>query len=58
MVTHVLEEGRQAYLVPAMGAVAVDDTGIETRAGAAVRDVRTVTLIAKEDSEILLVDLP
>lgn len=57
-VTHTLAEGRQAYLVPAIGVVTVDGTAIETRAGAAVCDVRTVTLIAKEDSEILFADLP
>lgn len=57
-VTHILGAGRQAYLVPATGGVVVNNKTIESRAGAVVCDVGTVTLTATEDSEILLADLP
>jgi redox-sensitive bicupin YhaK (pirin superfamily) len=56
--TYEIEEGRQAYMVPATGVIAVGDTPIETRAGAVIRNAGTVIIVAKEDSEILFADLP
>lgn len=52
------EEGRQAYLVSATGTLSVDDAVLGTRDGAVVRDIETLTLIAREDCEVLLADLP
>ena len=53
-----LGSGRQGYLVPATGCLSVAGTTVETRCGAAVRDVDAVSLTALEDSELLFVDLP
>jgi redox-sensitive bicupin YhaK (pirin superfamily) len=55
-VRHALGEGRHAYLVPALGAVDVNGTRIETRDGAAVRDEPELRIRALEDAEIVLVD--
>lgn len=57
-ITCEIGERRQAYLVPAIGVITTGDTTIETRAGAVIRDTGAVTLVAKEDSEILFADLP
>lgn len=56
--TYEIKKGRQAYLVPGTGVIAAGDTTIETRAGAVIRNTGAVTLVAKEDSEILFADLP
>jgi redox-sensitive bicupin YhaK (pirin superfamily) len=53
-----LESGRQAYLVPAAGVLSANGVTVETRAGAAVRDVEILTLTAATDCELLLADLP
>ena len=53
-----LDPGRQAYLVPAAGRIAVDGVTVETRAGAAVRGVDAAHLEALEDVELLFADLP
>jgi redox-sensitive bicupin YhaK (pirin superfamily) len=47
---------RKAYLVPASGAVRIDDVRVNARDGAAISDVETLRVIALEDSEIVLVD--
>jgi redox-sensitive bicupin YhaK (pirin superfamily) len=47
---------RKAYLVPAVGAVQIDDVRIGARDGAAISDVEVVRITAVEDSEIVLVD--
>ncbi len=56
--TCTLDSGRQAYLVPPVGTVSANGVTVETRDGASIRDVETLTLTALEDSEILLADLP
>ncbi|AZI35471.1 pirin-related protein [Caenibius tardaugens NBRC 16725] len=51
-----LGDGRRAYLVPATGAVQIDDIAVNARDGAAIRDVDMVRVTALKDSEIILVD--
>jgi redox-sensitive bicupin YhaK (pirin superfamily) len=55
-VTHAVGEGRHAYLVPATGALRVDDEPVAARDGAALSGGRTFTITAVEDTEIVLVD--
>jgi hypothetical protein len=47
---------RKAYLVPARGAVRIDDVRVNARDGAAISDVDILRVTALEDSEIVLVD--
>ncbi|WP_036286341.1 pirin family protein [Methylosinus sp. PW1] len=47
---------RKAYLVPASGAVQIDDLRVNARDGAAISDVDILRVTALEDSEIVLVD--
>ncbi len=47
---------RKAYLVPATGAVQIDDVRVNARDGAAIRDLDILKVTAIEDSEIVLVD--
>ena len=54
--TYDLGEGRSAYLVPATGAIAIDDVTAQARDGVAIRDVPTITVTALEDSELVMVD--
>ena len=51
-----LGPGRHAYLVPASGALQVNDVRIGARDGAAIRDESALTITALEDSELVLVD--
>ncbi|MGC2415740.1 MAG: aquaporin [Stellaceae bacterium] len=51
-----LRPGRHAYLVPAMGALTVNDIPIEKGDGAAIRDEAVLRLCALDDTEIVLVD--
>jgi len=51
-----LGRDRKAYLVPATGAVRIDDVRVNARDGAAISDVDVLRVIALEDSEIVLVD--
>lgn len=55
-ITYVLGEGRNAYLVPATGAIEVNGVAANARDGVAVRDVAEIRITAKEDAEIVLVD--
>lgn len=57
-VTHLIGEGRLAYLVPAKGRVKVNGIELSERSGAAIRDVAKLAIRAIEDAEIVLVDLP
>lgn len=54
--TYDLGEGRHLYLVPATGAIEVNGVPANARDGVAIRDVATVTITAKEDAEVVLVD--
>lgn len=47
---------RKAYLVPATGAIRIDDIRANARDGVAIRDVEVIRITAIEDSEIVLVD--
>lgn len=47
---------RKAYLVPATGAIRIDDVRVNARDGAAIRDVDVIRVTAVEDSEIVMVD--
>lgn len=53
---YTLGGGRNAYLVPAKGAVEVNGVRINARDGAAIRDEATVSVKALEDAEVVLVD--
>ena len=54
--TYQLGAGRRAYLVPAEGAVEVDGVRIDTRDGAAIKDVDSFSVTALSDAEVVLVD--
>jgi len=47
---------RYGYLVPATGRVEVNGVTVNTRDGAAIRDVQTLRVTALEDAELVLVD--
>ena len=47
---------RKAYLVPATGAIRIDDVQVNARDGAAISDMDVIHVTAIEDSEIVLVD--
>jgi hypothetical protein len=51
-----LGKDRKAYLVPATGAIQIDDVRVDARDGAAISDLDVVRITAIEDSEIVLVD--
>lgn len=51
-----LGKDRKAYLVPATGAIQIDDVRVNARDGAAISDLDVVRITAIEDSEIVLVD--
>ena len=47
---------RKAYLVPATGAIRIDDVQANARDGAAIKNVDVIRVTAVEDSEIVMVD--
>jgi hypothetical protein len=51
-----LGAGRHAYLVPAVGKVEVNGVAAETGDGLAIEDEAVLTVTAKEDAEIVMVD--
>ncbi|OJW57057.1 MAG: hypothetical protein BGO57_03070 [Sphingomonadales bacterium 63-6] len=51
-----LGKERKAYLVPASGAVQIDDVRVNARDGVAISDLDVLRVTALEDSEIVLVD--
>ena len=53
---YALGKDRRAYLVPATGAIQIDDVRVNARDGAAISDMEIVRITAIEDSEIVLVD--
>ena len=55
-IDYALRPGRHAYLVPASGALTVNDVRIEQRDGAAVRDEPALQLVALAETELVLVD--
>ncbi len=54
--TYSLAEGRRAYLVPAVGEVEVNGVALHARDGAAIADEQTITITAKADAELVMVD--
>ena len=48
--------GRSGYLVPSNGRVEVNGVAIDTRDGAAIRDVDAIRVTALEDAELVMVD--
>jgi redox-sensitive bicupin YhaK (pirin superfamily) len=54
--TYSLAEGRRAYLVPAVGAVEVNGVALNARDGAAIKDEPEITITAKADAELVMVD--
>ncbi len=57
-VSHRLDAGRKAYLVPARGRVRVNDVIAEARDGVTIAEETEIMITAIEDAEILLADLP
>jgi redox-sensitive bicupin YhaK (pirin superfamily) len=53
---YTLRPGRHAYLVPASGALTVNDVRIDAGDGAAIRDEGSLRLAALDDTELVLVD--
>ncbi len=51
-----LAAGRRAYLVPAVGQVEVNGTTLNARDGAGIVDELTITIMAKQDAELVMVD--
>jgi hypothetical protein len=49
---------RYLYLAPAVGQVSVNGVRIDARDGAAIKDVRRLTITAVQDTEFVLVDAP
>jgi redox-sensitive bicupin YhaK (pirin superfamily) len=49
-------DGRYGYLVPSKGAVEVNGVHLDTRDGAAIRDVASIRVTAVDDAELVLVD--
>ena len=56
-VTHRLDPGRLAYLVPASGAIEIDGVAVGARDGATLSGFDEITISAQKDAEILLADL-
>ena len=54
--TYSLAAGRRAYLVPAVGEVEVNGVALNARDGAAITDEPTITITAKADAELVMVD--
>ena len=57
-VTHELGAGRKAYLVAATGAVAVNGRPAAARDGVTISGEDSITVVAEEESEILIADIP
>jgi len=54
--TYSLADGRRAYLVPAVGAVEVNGVPLNARDGAAIKDEAEITITARDDAELVMVD--
>ena len=55
-ISYPLGEGRRAYLVPATGVIEIEGNRINARDGVAIHDMKVVTIMAIEESEIVLVE--
>jgi redox-sensitive bicupin YhaK (pirin superfamily) len=56
--TYGAEAGRFLYLVPSAGSVNVNGVQVDARDGAAIKELRQLTITALNDSEFVLVDAP
>lgn len=54
--TYDLSDGRRAYLVPAVGQVDVNGVALNARDGAGIIGEPVITITAKEDAELVMVD--
>jgi quercetin 2,3-dioxygenase len=52
-----LGAGRAAYLVPATGAIEVNGVAANTRDGVAIRDEAEIAITAKQDAELVMVEV-
>ncbi len=55
-VTHTLQPGRSAYLVPAQGEITVNGITAGPRDGIAIEDETSLTISATSDAEVVLVE--
>jgi len=56
-VEYVLAPGRALYLVPARGAVTVNDVAVGTRDGAAITDEKALRIVPTEETELVMVEV-
>ena len=56
--TYGAEAGRFLYLVPSAGSLNVNGVRVDARDGAAIKELRQLTITALNDSELVLVDAP
>ena len=54
--TYRLADDRRAYLVPAVGTVAVNGVALNARDGAAIKDEAEIVITADSDAELVMVD--
>jgi redox-sensitive bicupin YhaK (pirin superfamily) len=57
-VEYALTQGRQAYVVAAAGRLSLNGAELAERDGAAVSDLDTLTIMALENSDVLVFDMP
>jgi quercetin 2,3-dioxygenase len=55
-IEHLIGQNRWAYLVPSFGLIEIEGQRISARDGAAISKTDTLTILAHEDSEIILVE--
>jgi len=58
VLTYDTVSDRFLYLVPSTGSVSVNGVQLDARDGAAIKELRQLTITALRDSEVLLVDAP
>jgi len=56
-VEYTLAPGRALYLVPARGAVTVNDVAVGPRDGAAITDEKILRIVPTEETELVMVDV-
>ena len=57
-ISHVLGSGRRGYLVVSRGRVSINGTPMGEQDGASISDENELTILAIDDSEVILIDLP
>ena len=56
-VEQVIGRNRKAYLVPTRGHIEVNGVAVSPRDGVAISDLETISITARDDAEIVLVDV-